>query len=354
MKRMPMRRLSIVVVATMAWLATAAMPAAADIKTAVEAFRSGDYTTAFKEFSTLAAAGDRYAQYNLGVMYLTGQGVAKDAATSYRWQRKAADQGLAVAQHGLGVLYYRGEGVGQDDKAAARWFRKAAEQGLANAQFNLGVMYFNGRGVKPDKFEVVKWISLAAGQGMKDAEYRLGMMYDRGSVFAQNRDEALYWYRKAAAGGHARAKERIAALAGTGTAPAAAANRTTDEKTAGDTMKATLSLPAAAAPVVAARPATPPPAATPRAAWRVQLASFRSMAEAAADWRRLTRAHPDLRGQTPQYLRVDLGPPKGAYVRLLSAALSGREAAYALCARLKKRAPRQGCIPIRPQPPAKR
>ena len=56
--------------------------------------------------------------------------------------RARAEQGDAQAQFNLGEMYRTGEGVAQDYKEAAAWFRKAADQGDAQAQLNLGVMYY--------------------------------------------------------------------------------------------------------------------------------------------------------------------------------------------------------------------
>ena len=59
--------------------------------------------------------------------------------------RKDAEQGDVIAQYNLGVMYATGEGVSQDDKEAVKWLRLAAEQGYSIAQYNLGVMYAEGR-----------------------------------------------------------------------------------------------------------------------------------------------------------------------------------------------------------------
>ncbi len=42
---------------------------------------------------TAALAGDRNAQYNIGLAYATGRGVVKDAVEAVRWYRRAADAG---------------------------------------------------------------------------------------------------------------------------------------------------------------------------------------------------------------------------------------------------------------------
>ena len=85
---------------------------------------------------SLADQGDALGQYNLGVIYLNGPGVAQDYAEAVKWFRKAADQGLALGQNNLGVMYLNGLGVSQDYAEAAKLFRKAADQGYADAQHN--------------------------------------------------------------------------------------------------------------------------------------------------------------------------------------------------------------------------
>ena len=81
-----------------------------------------------------ANQGHAGAQYNLGVMYEQGQGVAQNNVEAVRWYRKAADQGHAQAQFNLGCMYAEGQGVAQSDVEAVRWYRKAADQGYAQAQ----------------------------------------------------------------------------------------------------------------------------------------------------------------------------------------------------------------------------
>ena len=60
---------------------------------------------------------------------------------------EAADQGHAKAQYNLGLMYYEGQGVAQDYSAAMKWFRMAADQENAKAQYSLGLMYHQGQGV---------------------------------------------------------------------------------------------------------------------------------------------------------------------------------------------------------------
>ncbi len=60
-----------------------------------------------------------------------------------RFYRMAAGQGYAPAQYAIGWLYDSGNGVLQNPKQAAEWYRLAAEQGVEEAQFNLANLYYN-------------------------------------------------------------------------------------------------------------------------------------------------------------------------------------------------------------------
>jgi TPR repeat protein len=47
---------------------------------------------------------------------------------------QGADQGDAYAQYNIGVLYRDGSGMAQNFTEAANWFRKAADRGNAHAK----------------------------------------------------------------------------------------------------------------------------------------------------------------------------------------------------------------------------
>ena len=92
-----------------------------------------------------------------------------------------AEQGDAQAQYNLGVLYAKGRGVAQDFKEAVKWYRKAAEQGDAFAQGKLGAMYHFGMGVPRDYIQAHKWFHLAAS-GEKNDHDRQRMIEKRDAV----------------------------------------------------------------------------------------------------------------------------------------------------------------------------
>jgi hypothetical protein len=171
-----------------------------------------DKAEAVRRYRLAAGQGDAKAQYNLGGHYGDGIGVAQDASEAVRWYRLAAGQGDATAQFKIGVSYANGAGVAQDASEAVRWYRLAAGQGDAKAQFALGGGYAEGTGAVQDDAEAVRWFRLAADQGHVHAQFIIGTCYDRGIGFIQDEAEAVRWYRLAADQGYADALTALTQL----------------------------------------------------------------------------------------------------------------------------------------------
>ncbi|MEO1945498.1 MAG: tetratricopeptide repeat protein [Candidatus Thioglobus sp.] len=165
-----------------------------------DAYKKGDYKTAFNEFKPLAERGHLKAQFGLGVMYEEGMGVLKDDKEAFKWYRKAAEQGDAAAQFTVAVWYDEGIGVLKDDKEAFKWYRKAAEQDHAEAQYYLASMYRDAKGTLNDKKEAFRWYSKAAEQGNASAQLGLAMLYARSDIeegVTGDLSKAKYWIKKA-------------------------------------------------------------------------------------------------------------------------------------------------------------
>ena len=142
---------------------------AQEIDKGYEAYNDGDYATALNEWKPIAEQGYAFAQYNLGIMYEYGNGVAKDYAEAVKWYRLSAEQGYAIGQYSLGLMYSDGYGVLKDKAEAVKWWRLSAEQGYAYAQGMLGIMYELGEGVLKDNIIAHMWYNIASGNGHKSA-----------------------------------------------------------------------------------------------------------------------------------------------------------------------------------------
>jgi hypothetical protein len=74
---------------------------------------------------TRAEQGDPSAKYDLGMRYLTGNGVRKNKYTGLDLIRKSAYQGHTAAQIELARCYYIGRGVERNARYALRWLLEA-------------------------------------------------------------------------------------------------------------------------------------------------------------------------------------------------------------------------------------
>ena len=133
----------------------------ADYEDGVNAAFDGDFDTAYLEFSAAAQDGLDLAQYNLGILYFTGQGVAQNLEQALRWTESAANQGHVNAQFNLGSLYLEGQGTRQNNVLGIDWFTRAAHSGHPSAAFALAKMYQQGDPIPKDLIQAYAWAAKA-------------------------------------------------------------------------------------------------------------------------------------------------------------------------------------------------
>ena len=120
-------------------------------------------------FTVLAQHGAAFAGMAEGM----AAAERKDFATAFRELKPVAEQGNIEAQFILGFMYESGEGVPEDDAKAAQWYEKAAQQGEPNAQNNLGLLYAFGKGVPKDLVQAYFWFDIAAENSQADFDKKM-------------------------------------------------------------------------------------------------------------------------------------------------------------------------------------
>jgi len=120
-----------------------------------------------------AKDGDRRAQYDLGNMYIKGQGTTKDTKTAFDWIGKSAKQGYVKAKYKLGFMNLNGIGTAKNLRTANKWLSQAASENYAPAQFALAGMYVDGLHVKQDYAEAITWLKKAKASGFWKANSEL-------------------------------------------------------------------------------------------------------------------------------------------------------------------------------------
>ncbi len=87
-----------------------------------------------------AARGDRDAEFELGLMYGLGLGVAQSYTESLKWYERAARRGCDRAQVNLGFMFGTGRGAPQDFVRAYAWYNVAAAGGNETARKNRDIV----------------------------------------------------------------------------------------------------------------------------------------------------------------------------------------------------------------------
>lgn len=108
-----------------------------------------------------------------------------------------AEAGKIRSQYNVGNMYLKGQGTGFDEAKAFSWFMKAAQSGHVKSQFKIGFMLLNGTGVKKNYAKAEKWLRKAANKEYAPAQFYLAGMYRDGKYLSKNYDKSLFWLKRA-------------------------------------------------------------------------------------------------------------------------------------------------------------
>lgn len=145
-----------------------------------------------------AESGSRDAQYQIGLLYYYGDGVAVDRQIAYRYFKDAALQGHPQASGNLGSMLEQGEGVHADPSAAFAYYKRAGEDGEPEGLFRAGLMLYEEQVPGYEEHERLAdahALFLRARQaGHPDATFYLAVILEYGLHLPQNFTEAGHLY----------------------------------------------------------------------------------------------------------------------------------------------------------------
>ena len=139
------------------------------MQTGIAAYERGDYEAALETLTPLAEQGLPRAQFLVGKCHARN-GDSAAAGPAIDCIRKAAENGLAEAQVELGLRYLAGDEVERDAEQALGWFARAASEASAEGQYQLGLCHRDGLGTPRESARANRWFRLAAAQGHRGAE----------------------------------------------------------------------------------------------------------------------------------------------------------------------------------------
>lgn len=168
-----------------------------------------------KPLDQLTASCDRgnyVACTELGLLYLRGQGVAKDVARALGLFESGCDGGNGLACHNLAVMLNTGRGVKRDSARAARVYERACELGRMDSCSLLGNMAVNGNGIAKNIDRANALFRKACDGGSLQGCTNLGVSYATGRGVPEDAQRAAQLYQRACSSGSAESCSNLGHL----------------------------------------------------------------------------------------------------------------------------------------------
>lgn len=149
--------------------------------------------------ANVSAVTDEQAQlwYKIGYDYSQ----KRQNNEAFKWTIRAAEAGHIIAQNNIGLSYLHGLGVKKDAKKAFEWFKKSALQGLSYAQSELAMLYYRQGNI----VQAQKWWQTAADNDDEYAQFNLASLF----LEKDNLEKAYYWFQKARENRHPDAQTAL-------------------------------------------------------------------------------------------------------------------------------------------------
>lgn len=157
---------------------------------------AGDQAGAVRALEYAAAQGHLTAQFKLGRMYASGEGVPANDLKAFEYFSKIADEnadatpgtadGRLVGSAFVALGNYFSDGIKGSyvkpnaDRAFDMFHYAASYFGDSEGQYHLGRLYMTGQGTARDQRQAARWMKLAAEKGHAPARAVFGEMLLRG------------------------------------------------------------------------------------------------------------------------------------------------------------------------------
>lgn len=148
--------------------------------------------------------GNHLAAYNIGLMYLNGEGVAKNSNEAYRWfkisndsyQERYTNRVFFPAAIQMAKMLETGTGVTRDDKEAVKLWLSATKENSPDAMLGYAKMVLAGRGTIKNPSVAINYLTRAANKWNIEAMAILANLYAKNTAVDNktNLVEAGKWY----------------------------------------------------------------------------------------------------------------------------------------------------------------
>lgn len=172
-----------------------------------------DFAKAKDLYERSAAAGNKYAAYSLGNMFLRGrieeitpENQEQIVKTALKYFKQSADNEFGFAAYSYASNSEKYSFISITKEEADKYYKIALDDFIdmenkrpdATLQYRLGSMYMKGKGTEVNFEEAEKYFIKSANRGNEYAAYSLGNLYYREKVNNCTIDEKEGYFKKAA------------------------------------------------------------------------------------------------------------------------------------------------------------
>lgn len=144
--------------------------------------------------------GNHLAAYNIGIMYINGQGVSKNAQEAYRWFQIALDAYQETSHNGshfypavvhIAKMLETGKGTARNDKEAIKMWKLAANDNIPDAMLAYAKLAMTGRGTPQNIAIGINYLNRAAEKWNTEAMLLLAKIYEKGDNLSRQADPKI-------------------------------------------------------------------------------------------------------------------------------------------------------------------
>lgn len=160
------------------------------------------------EFYTMSSKqGSAIAHNSLGIIY-SAQGQHTDFKKALKHFSQAALLSSAEAQFNLGTMFQSGEGVEVNKLKAFELYMDSAKLGYVDAMYNVAMLYIDGVVQDSNNESAIYWLKKASTAGDGESSYALAELLSS-SPFMNDRQLSHHYYRMSAKTGYSLAIEKL-------------------------------------------------------------------------------------------------------------------------------------------------
>lgn len=153
-----------------------------------------------------------HVEYKIAGMYDHGNGTEEDKAKAYDWYCKSAKNGHPHAAYRAAKACFDGIGTERDTEQAIRWYQQAADGSDSYAMYALGKLYRDGPDIKQDRTKAYQFFLAAAKLEHEFAQFAVAKALLRGEGIEKDIPDAMEWLEKCIAHGNHFAEYELAEL----------------------------------------------------------------------------------------------------------------------------------------------